>query len=136
MPTIELVSLSCSRVPKIPRYRSFGWLADAKLDSHRTLFQSLFDEQRGVIFHLGNKEQEQNPNGYWFAGMVMDWEKAKTVFFPQDAFDEFQDLLSRLLRASPEKRVIFSTDYQFGGRRAVFGEIRLKTFLTMHATQK
>ena len=100
------------------------------------LFQTLFNEQHGVIFHLGNKEQEKDPEGYWFAGGVMDWTEARTVFFPREARSEFQDLLIRLLRASPEGRVLFSTDYQFGGKRRVFGEICLSSFLAMHDERK
>lgn len=136
MPTIELISIGCPRVPRVPRYRTFGWLAERNLASHRGLFQSLFDEQAGVIFHLGNKDQEKDPGGCWFAGGVMDWTEDRTVFFPSEAFAEFQDFVQRLLRASSEQRVIFSTDYQFGGRRSVFGEVRRDSFFAMHNARK
>jgi hypothetical protein len=136
MPTVEIVSLGCIRIPKIPRYQTFGWRAEKVLKSHRNLFQSLFDEQKGVIFHLGNKDMEKSPEGCWFAGKVMDWTEGKTVFFPRKTFTEFKDLLTRLIESSPEKRIIFATDYQFGGKRSIWGELRVSTFLKLHKARK
>jgi len=69
VPTIELISIGCQRVPKLPKYRSFAHIVDTKLESHRGLFQHVFDSLTGVIVHLANKSFEGKEDCGWFAGL-------------------------------------------------------------------
>lgn len=53
------------------------------------------------------------------------------VFLPETSTD-LEDLMSRLLDASPEHRITFSSDYQFGGNRRECGELTLTEFFDLH----
>jgi hypothetical protein len=117
MPTIELVSIGCLKVPDLPAYSSFAYKVDTKLRSHRVLFQEVFDSLTGVIVHLANKELEGDPD-FCFAGMIMDWSHMEAscdealLFLPQTRQD-VADLMQRLIAASPQHRITFSTDIQW-----------------------
>ena len=136
MPTIELISIGCSRVPDLPRYESFAYIAETKLTSHRNLFQSVFDSLSGVIVHLANKDFESEPEGLWFAGRVMEWKDDNALMFLPDSLLDVRDLMKRLLKVSPEKRIVFSTDYQFGGKRREHGEISFAKFFDLHTRRQ
>lgn len=137
MPTIELISIGCKRVPNLPRYDSFAYIAETKLVSHRGLFQQVFDSLTGVILHLANKDFENEPDGGWFAGQVMDWkDDSNALVFLPDSLLDVRDLMKRLLKDSPENRIVFSSDYQFGGKRREHGEIIFEKFFDLHARRR
>lgn len=136
MPTIELISIGCTKIPDLPRYDSFAYFAETKLNSHRNLFQAVFDSLTGVIVHLANKNMEGREDGYWFAGKIMDWQEDDALVFLPDTLLDVRDLMKRLLAASPQKQIVFSTDYQFGNERCECGEITLSHFFDLHAKQK
>jgi hypothetical protein len=136
MPTIELISIDCPIVPDLPRYASFAYSVESVLDSHRGLFQSVFDSLSGVIVHLGNKELEGKEDGFWFAGMLMDWQYDEKLFFLPNTRQDIADLMQRLIMLSPRKRMIFSTDYQFGGLHQECGDVTLSEFFKLHDEQK
>lgn len=140
MPTIELISIDCLAIPDLPCYPSFTYQTETRLVSHCALFQSVFDTLSGVIVHLANKDME-GEEGCWFAGQLMDWtsmgdELAKScetvLVFRTEARDDVKDLMQRLLAASPQHRITFSTDYQFGGERRECGEVTLTQFFAFH----
>lgn len=158
MPTIELISIGCPKIPELPRYDSFAYTAETELRSHGALFQSVFDTLTGVVVHLANKDMEGHEDGPWFAGKIMDWQGGGTitpppfgvgfdeeimedqddtalVFLPETLLD-VRDLMQRLLAASPEKRILFSTDYQFGSNRRECGEIAFSRCFDLHAQHK
>ena len=134
MPTIELISIGCPQVPDLPRYDSFAYIAEMKLQSHRELFQPVFDSLSGMIVHLANKQYEGHEEGCWFAGMIMDWkgDDDALIFLP-DTLLNVRDLMKRLFAASPHHRITFSTDYQFGGDRQECGEVTFSAFFDLHA---
>lgn len=131
MPTIELISLDCPDVPSLPRYRTFAYRADTELVSDRSLFQPNFDALRGVMVHLANKELEHS-RSLWFAGNIMDWPCDDALLFTSETRDDVMDFMRHLIAASPQKRLAFSTDYQFGGPRRECGEISLSQFFQLH----
>jgi len=140
VPTIELISIGCPEKPALPRYDGFAFIVEKELRSHRGLFQSVFDTLNGVIVHLANKDMEGYEDGCWFAGMIMDWQEDETedealVFLPDTLLD-VRDLMQRLLAASPEHRITFSTDYQFGSERRECGEILFSRFFDLHARRE
>jgi hypothetical protein len=117
MPTIELISIGCLQAPDLPQYSSFAYIADTKLVSHRALFQKVFDALTGVIVHLANKELEGDTT-FWFAGKIMDWSHMDSchdealLFLPHTRRD-VANLMQRLIAASPQRRITFSTDIQW-----------------------
>ena len=145
MPTIEILSLGCETVPDLPTFSSFTFIAESDLQSHRALFQPVFDTVSGVIVHLGNKELEKDLKagkvGFWFCGDLIDWseegiklpiidpalgeeqwwgEDQDYAFrFLRDVVPEMRELFSTLLQQSPVGQIFFSTDYQFGPAKAM-----------------
>lgn len=132
MPTIELVSIGCAKIPDLPKYPSFAYIAEKELISHRSLFQNVFDSLTGVVVHLANKSFEDDEGGAWFAGAIMDWDDDKALVFLPETRRDIEDLMKRLIFASPERRITFSTDYQFGGRRKKCETLTLHEFLRLH----
>lgn len=132
MPTIELISIGCRKVPALPKYPSFAYIADTDLVTHRGLFQNLFDSLTGAIVHLANKGFEGNEDGGWFAGLIMDWGDDGALIFLPETRRDVADLMERLIAASPQRRITFSTDYQFGGDRKECGEVSLSEFFRLH----
>jgi len=107
-------------------------MTESVLVSHRDLFQSVFEKLSGVIVHLGNKELEEENYAFWFAGMLMDWQHDEALVFLPEPRQEVADLMRRLISLSPQKRIIFASDYQFGGARHEYGEVCLSEFLRLH----
>ena len=112
MPTIELISIGCLKAPDIPRYSSFAYIVDTTLRSHRVLFQKVFDSLTGVIVHLANKDMEGDTS-FWFAGKIMDWDRDGALVFLPETRRDVADLMLRLIAASPQHRITFSTDIQW-----------------------
>ena len=131
MPTIELISIDCPEAPPLPRYPSFACRADAALVSRRGLFQPVFDSMHGVMVQLANKELE-NAKSCWYAGTVMDWPCDDALIFRSETRDDVMDLMRLLLQASPQHRLAFATEYQFGGEKRECGEISLSEFFNLH----
>ena len=114
-------------------YAGFAYIADTELRSHRGIFQSLFDSLTGVMVHLASKSFEgEQGEGWWFAGEVMDWNSGDALVFLPHAKLDVIDLIHQLLRASPEGRILFSTDNQSDDIRQVCGEVSLSDFLQLH----
>lgn len=136
MPTIELVSIDCSTAPKLPKYSSFAYILESKLESHRGLFQSVFDSLSGIIIHLGNKDLEEEKDDFWFAGKLMDWKYDENLVFLPNSFKEVADLMQKLIILSPQKHILFSSDYQFGGEKKQYDEVALSQFFKLHDQKK
>lgn len=144
MPTIELASIGCTQPPDLPYYDSFTYSVETRLFSHRELFQPVFNDLNGVIVHLANKERESTQAGLWFAADLINWngahldaeEDTKPLIFLPDALLDVRDLMRRLLTASPQKHITFSSDYQFGGEERENEEISFSRFFKLHASQE
>jgi hypothetical protein len=119
-------------VPELPKYPSFAYIADTELVTHRSLFQSVFDSLTGVIVHLANKSFEGEEDGGWFAGKIMSWAEDDSLVFLPEARRDIADLMQRLVAASPERLITFSTDYKFGGDQQECGEVTLDEFFRLH----
>lgn len=136
MPTIELISLNAGTIPQLPSYSSFAYIVEPDLVSHRGLFQHIFDRCKGYIVHLGNKEFENNKDGFWYAGRIMNWEEDAVVFL-KETLSDLMDLIQRMIDSSPNNEILFSTDYQFGPQKPVdFGAVFIDEFYELHRLKK
>jgi len=133
MPTIEIIAVDCPKVPSLPRFRGFAYIAEDKLCSHRALFQDILDKHTGVIVHLANKDFE-GTDGCWFAGALMNWDHARVLRFLKQPARDARRLLKLMLMASPTGEVLFLSDYQFGPSRKKMERkvLTLDGFWTMH----
>jgi hypothetical protein len=118
MPSIEIIcigQLQPTPFPDLP----FAVVSEVVLISHRgrsSLFQQDFNRVTGCIYHLGNPNlKSPDARGIYFAGelLVEWWER---VEFKPEYVIPVKELLEELLHASPEGRLLFTSDYQFGPR--------------------
>jgi hypothetical protein len=103
----------------------FAVRAENKLVSHRTpsLFQNDFNQMRGYIYHWGNPNMKCEKDGWFFAYELLS---EKCLEQKNNRFLEFKSeyapfvrfILHELLNASPIKQVVFTSDWQFGPKRA------------------
>jgi hypothetical protein len=133
MPSVEIICVNqlepidYSNVP-------FRVYAENELVSHRTpspLFQADFDNLKGCIYHLC-----QHPKGaYTAGGLLTQW--WDILHFKDDYSPYIKQMLQELLEASPIKRLVFTSDYQFGPDEKRYKRpITLARFWEIHDAKK
>jgi hypothetical protein len=129
MPSVEIVCVGQS-VPTQFEDVPFRVPAENRLVSHRTpspLFQADFDALSGCIYHL-----VKQPNGAATAYSLLDewWEVLR---FKPEYVPPVGRILSELLAASPQRRLVFTSDYQFGPDAKRFKRpVRISRFWELH----
>ena len=154
MPTIEIASINSTGLGLNQADFDIAIIEETKLESHRGLFYDFLRKQKGVIIHIGNTDFKENKKGGFFAGKIVDWriesEKEQLISsdrgtqnqeeVPQQRFkfkDNYKSDIGRLLQASmkgsPNSKIYFLTDYQFGPEQETF-EIAntILDFWTLH----
>ena len=137
MPTIEIVCLgqkkplNCSSFP-------FAVRAENRVISHRGLFYDELKQFSGCIYHLGNPDFRPPSRVGFFAGRLMNWYSDGNALRFKPRFQAgVQNLLQKLLAASPCNRLIFLSDYQFGGEKEWHSTpLNLRLFWHKHARQE
>ena len=137
MPTIEIASISSTRLGLNQSDFDVAIIEENKLESHRGLFYDFLRQQSGVIVHIGNPEYKDDKEGGFFAGAIIDLDFEQTeIRFPEidennpivnhlayqqfkfKFLDQYKPDIDKLLKISlynsPIKKVYFLTDYQFG----------------------
>jgi len=141
MPTIEIVSINSTDLKLNQADFDVAIIEENKLESHRGLFYGFLSNQKGVIIHIGNPDFKEDKEGGFFAGQIVDWsfESEEELFIdsdtetvnqeevPQQRFkflDKYKPDVDRLLQASmkgsPNFKIYFLTDYQFGPTQETF----------------
>jgi hypothetical protein len=117
MPTTELISIGALSGPFTSPLQVFAQRCDSKLVSDRGLFQPVLDRLAGTIIHLGDPSHNQ-ADPVWFCGHCLEYrlenDDGHHIGYTTAAITELRQLLSSLQNQSPEKHVLFLTDYQFG----------------------
>ena len=114
--------------------------AEDSLISHRSpapLFQADFDELSGCIYHLGNPRlrDPDAPGPYIASELLTTW--WKVIHFKPEFVPPVRRILQELLAASPEGRLLFTSDYQFGPSVYRYARpIGLETFWKRHDTKR
>lgn len=141
MPSIEIVCLG-QQEPVSFDYAPFPVEAETSLISHRgssSLFQGDFDRMQGCIYHLGGPcllfPLERRRYAYTAADLCSEWWDI-IHFKPRYAL-YVATILGQLLSASPEQKLFFTSDYQFGPRvRRLQRPLTLRAFWHRHDTMK
>jgi hypothetical protein len=141
MPTIEIISVNAVTLDLNQKDFTVAILEENELISHRGLFDDMLQLQKGVIVHIGNPSIVNDHEEPFFAGALVDWSfEPGNIIIGEDEKDEpeyntsvnqqfcfkFLDqykqdidmLLNYALIHSPNKKVLFLTDYQFGPENA------------------
>jgi hypothetical protein len=121
MPSIEIFCVGLTASEPLPE-TSFAVICDRSRQSHRgptPRFQADFDRLEGVLYHLGNPELAADPDGPFFAYDILS--DASRGADPSSFLElapahvvSARRLLDCLFRSSPAKRLIFTSDWQFG----------------------
>jgi hypothetical protein len=154
MPTIEIVSINSTDLGLNQANFDIAIIEENKLESHRGLFYDFLRKQKGIIIHIGNPDFKEDKVDGFFAGQIVDWsfqsdeellinsdiEIEKEEEVPQQRFkfiDKYKSDIDRLLQASmkgsPNFKVYFLTDYQFGPEQETFEITKtIIDFWTLH----
>ncbi len=95
----------------------FAVHAENRLKSHRwpsPLFEEDFHRLRGCMYHLGSPELKDPtyPYRYTASALLEEWWEA--LRFKPEFRGHVRRLLEDLLGSSPEGKLVFTSDYQFG----------------------
>src|SRR5260221_30853 len=138
MPTIEIVCIG-QATPLDCSDLSFAVEAENIVQSHRRLFIKVLDQLIGCMYHLGNPDLKRDRVGrYFFAYDLLsrrcqNESPASFLEFDPLYIRSIQDMFLKLLEASPAKKLVFLTDWQFGPTTVKMGgEVPLGTFWTKH----
>jgi len=129
MPSVEIV---CIGQPEPIVFENMPFRIDAenRLVSHRTpspLFQADFDQLEGYIYHFSKQSKGA------FTAYEMVGAPRKELRFKPEYVPCVQHILSTLLAASPEGKILFTSDYQFGPKRRRYKRpLTLDKFWTLH----
>ena len=152
MPTIEIASINATCLGLKQSDFQVAIIEEDILRSHRGLFYNHLLKFQGSIIHIGNPEFKTDKNSGFFANNLIDWnvEGSEDIMIPGESDDSGADqqyvfkfleeyrtdigiLLKTALEKSPEKRVFFLTDYQFGPSKAQEEIIyTISDFWTLH----
>jgi hypothetical protein len=151
MPTIEIVSVNATDIGLTQLDFQVAIIEEYKLEGHRSLFYDHLLQYQGTIVHIGNPDFRTDKDNGFFAGHLIDWEidSKRTIIIPQGTetgknqqyqfkfLDYFRADIEKILEValdrSPDRRVLFLTDYQFGPETAEFEIIyTIMDFWSLH----
>ncbi len=135
MPTIEIASINSTGLELDQADFKIAIIEEAKLESHRGLFNDFLSTKNGTIVHLGNPDFRNDKNGFYFAGELINWEFPSTTNFKfaKEHQSDIEFILQIALKKSSKRQLFFLTDYQFGPRTGRFKKIdSLKDFWQEH----
>ncbi|SFH51493.1 hypothetical protein [Pedobacter insulae] len=142
MPTIEIASINSQGLGLNQDDFALAIIEENKLISHRGLFYNLLLEQDGTIVHVGNPDFKDDKEIGFFADEIIDWsvDPNDQISIPihdtDDIIDdrgsnqqfifkilsqykvEINQILTIAVDNSPNNKVCFLTDYQFGPENA------------------
>jgi hypothetical protein len=121
MPSIEIAAIGMT-VPLAPPPTSFAVVYEAGLKSHRSQpsrFQEDFDGLSGCLYHLGHPSLKGVEDRVFFGYELLSERSRETdppsIFeFAVDHTDSAKELLMWLLKSSPQGKLLFTSDWQFG----------------------
>jgi hypothetical protein len=122
----------------------FAVESDAEIKSHRApkpLFARDLAGLNGCIYHLGNPDLKTHRTGRIFFAYDLLSDRARSTSrfleFSPDLTPAIHQLLESLIKASPVRRLLFTSDWQFGPRRTYRSPIlTLDEFWSLHNFRK
>ena len=145
MPSIEIIcigQLDPINFNDLP----FAVESDRELKSHRIprpLFRNDFAGLKGCIYHLGSPDLKALRTGRCFfaydllSDQSRSASRSRFLEFLPDFVPAIHDLLESLMESSPERRLLFTSDWQFGPRRPYRSPIvTLDEFWSAHNSRK
>ena len=143
MPSIEIACLGLEQPVRVD-VRGFVVEVERGLVSHqaRSRFKRDFDSLAGCLYHLGHSSGRDPSLGRGFAAYELLSPACRDPFppsileFAAGHVAEIRVVLAALVAASPEGRVLFTSDWQYGPEWAHrFGPLTLDQFWSLHGTR-
>ncbi len=143
MPSIEIICID-QVDPIVFNDLPFAVEGGTEIKSHRIprpLFARDFAGLKGCIYHLGNPDLKTHRTGRIFFAydLLTDQARSASRFleFSPDFTPAIHQLLKSLIKSSPVRRLLFTSDWQFGPRRPYRSPIlTLDEFWSLHNTQR
>jgi hypothetical protein len=144
MPSIEIACIGLES-PLEPPPTSFAVAYEGGLKSHRSpcpRFQSQFDQLSGSLYHLGNPGFAGTKAGPFFAYDLLSEasrhaESPSFLEFAPEHEASVRELLSWLLQVSPQSKLLFTSDWQFGpGGSRTLPQASLNEFWRLHSQRR
>jgi hypothetical protein len=143
MPSIEIACVGL-QAHREPPPATFDITSEVGLVSHRSpsRFQRDFNATSGSIYHLGNPGQNTAASGAFTAYELLSDDchtQDPQVFleFGEQHRPSLKELLIWLLSVSPERLLLFTSDYQFGPDDiSRFGPITTGEFWKFHDSRR
>jgi hypothetical protein len=139
LPSVEIICVGQDK-PSDFSELPLAVASENRLKSHRSpapLFQVDFDRLQGCIYHLGSPRlRNPDASGVYTAGdLLTEW--WHIIHFKPEFVSYIRRILEDLLADSPEGRLLFTSDYQFGPSVYRYKRpIRLETFWKRHDTRR
>jgi hypothetical protein len=141
MPTIEIASLNSNGLEINQDDFDIAIIKENRLESHRGLFYDFLSKQNGTIIHIGNPDYKNDKDNGFFAGNLINWEFEAPEFgekqkglnvdeenhwanqdflfqFKPEYKNEIRELMQIAIETSPNQKIYFLTDYQFGPEKS------------------
>jgi len=143
VPSIEIICIGQLN-PSDFSHLPFAVESGTELKSHRgprPLFREDFAGLKGCIYHLGDPDLKTRTTG---AFVAFDLLSDRSRYAPRLTFLEFRpefipaihDLLESLMKSSPVRQLLFTSDWQFGPNRAYRSSIvTLDEFWSLHKSR-
>jgi hypothetical protein len=131
MPTMEIVSFEAKSLELKQENYNFKIHEENRLESHRDLFKNYLKKNKGIIVHLGNKDQIGD-TFCWASDLIDEVFPDNEIIIPdindpKHGSDQIQyfkfmeidrekinELMTIALKYSPVGKAAFLTSYQFG----------------------
>lgn len=143
MPSVEIACVGLEQ-PMPVATKGFVVEAEPGLVSHQAQprFQKDFDGLEGCLYHLGFPSRRDPHLGRPFAAYELLSPACREPFPPSmlefagNHVAEIRVVLATIVAASPERRALFTTDWQYGPEWAHrFGPVTLAEFWQLHASR-
>jgi hypothetical protein len=143
VPSIEII---CIDQVEPVRFNdlSFAVESGTEINPHRiprSLFARDFAGLKGCIYHLGNPDLKAQRTGRIFFAYDLLTDRARSASrfleFSPDFTPAIHQLLESLIKSSPVRRLLFTSDWQFGPQRPYRSPIlTLDEFWSLHNSQR
>jgi hypothetical protein len=103
-------------------------------DREPSRWQHRFVEIGGALVHVGDKRFANDAESWYFAYDLLDIHKSTRFQFKPEYASQFAVLLTRLVSTSAERRIHFTSDWQFGpsSSRVYRRRVSLEKFVQQH----
>jgi hypothetical protein len=136
MPSCEILINNINMDFSKLEYKNFALTVSCPAQSHRdpSLWQHRFNKNKGTLLHIGETRFKGQDDWFFCYDLLLDIGLLRFKFKPE-VWGELKKFIDYLMKTSENKKIIFTTDYQFGGKKFIYKPMKLKKFIKLHDTK-